>query len=83
MFEPEAAQLVASGSTAGSVAPSQAGKVEVTVPKRELASFNSKTGKWVLEEGIYMFEVRGSDDLRAGMSVVKQVSVVGNMVWDE
>lgn len=83
MFEPDQSQFVASGSTQTAVAASQAGKVEVVVPKRELACFDERKGKWILEEGIYMFEIKASDDLRAGMSIVKQVSVVGNMVWDE
>lgn len=83
MFSPEESNLVASASTSAPVAPAQSGSIVVEVPKRELARFNERTGKWVLEQGIYMFEIKGTEDLSAGMGVVKQVSVVGKMQWSE
>ena len=81
MFSPEDSTFIASASTSAPVAPEQSGSIVVGVPKRDLAAFNEKTGKWVLEQGIYMFEIRGTEDLSAGMGVVKQVSVVGRMEW--
>lgn len=81
MFAPEDSQFIASAGTHTSIAPAQNGMIEVEVPKRELAEFNERTGKWVLEEGIYMFEIKATEDLSAGMSVLKQVSVVGKMEW--
>lgn len=59
----------------------------VEVPKRKLARFNERSSKWVLEEGIYMFEIKTAESLGAGMGmgmgIVKQVSVVGHVEWAE
>jgi len=83
MFSPEETQLIASAETSSPIAPAQAGSAVVEVPKRKLAKFNERSRKWVLEEGIYMFEIKTADDLNAGMGTVKQVSVVGHMEWSE
>ncbi|KAK6366125.1 hypothetical protein LTR64_008552 [Lithohypha guttulata] len=81
MFSPEDAQFVASASTETAVAPGQQGKVEVEVAKRDLADFDERTGKYVLQEGMYMFELKSVEDVSVGVGIVKQVSVVGRMVW--
>jgi len=83
MFSPEDSKFVASAGTSAPVAAAQNGTIVVEVPKRELAEFNERTGKWVLDQGIYMFEIKATEDLSAGMGVVKQVSVVGKMQWSE
>lgn len=83
MFSPEDAQFVASASTETAVAPGQQGKVEVEVAKRDLADFDERTGKYVLQEGMYMFELKSVEDVSVGVGIVKQVSVVGRMVWSE
>jgi hypothetical protein len=83
MFAPEDSQFIASAGTVGPVEPTQNGKIEVEVPKRDLAEFNERTGKWELDQGIYMFEIKGTEDLSAGMGIVKQVSVVGKIEWSE
>ena len=49
MFEPESTKFVSSGATQTTIASNQAGRIDIVVPKRELASFNAKTKKWVLE----------------------------------
>ena len=83
MFAPEDSQFIASAGTVGPVEPTQNGKIEVEVPKRDLAEFNERTGKWELDQGIYMFEIKSTEDLSAGMGIVKQVSVVGKIEWSE
>lgn len=87
MFSPEETQLIASAETSSPVAPAQAGSAVVEVPKRKLAKFDERSRKWVLEEGIYMFEIKTAKNLSAdvgmGMGTVKQVSVVGHMEWAE
>jgi len=83
MFSPEETQLIASAETTSPVAPAQAGSAVVDVPKRGLAKFNERSRKWVLEEGIYMFEIKTTQNLGARIGTVKQVSVVGHMEWSE
>lgn len=81
MFAPEDVQLVASASTPRPTAPGQSGRAEVDIPKRDLAEFDESRGVRTLKEGIYMFELKATDDLSVGMGVVKQASVVGSMTW--
>ncbi|KAK5952339.1 hypothetical protein OHC33_006812 [Knufia fluminis] len=83
MFAPEDSQFIASAGTTAPVEPAQNGMIEIEVPKRDLAEWSERRGKWVLEEGIYMFEIKASEDLGAGTGIVKQVSVVGHMEWSE
>lgn len=83
MFAPEESRLVSSIPASASVAPAQSGRTEILIPKRDLATFDERRGKWVLHEGIYMFEIKQSKAPSAGRGIVKQVSVVGNMEWDQ
>lgn len=83
MFTPEDSQFVASAGTSQAILPGQSGRIDVDVPKRELAEFNERTGKWVLDQGIYMFEIKISEDIGLGSSVVKQVNVNARMEWND
>ena len=83
MFAPEDSQLITSACTATEIKPGEDGTVEMIIPKRELAVFEERTGKYVLESGIYMFEIKGSEDALAGRGVVKQIGVLEKLCWDE
>lgn len=83
MFAPEQSQFVASASTAHAIQPSQRAQIEVDVAMRDLAEFKDRVGKWVLEAGVYMFEIKGTDDLSAGMGILKQVFVPEGILWDD
>ena len=79
MFEPEIQTLV--GTASATIPAMEQGEIVVEVKKRDLAV---KGGKgWMVEEGIYMFEVKNVEDLAMGSGVVKQVSVMGRMEWDD
>ena len=58
IFAPEDSQFVVFTATSTAIAPGQSGRIEVEVPKRDLAEFNERAGKWVLVEGICMFEIK-------------------------
>lgn len=81
MFSPEKAQFMGSITTDGPTAAGQSGRAEVDIPKRDLAELDERSGKRLLREGIYMFELRATDDSSDGASVVKQASVVGTLTW--
>ena len=83
MFAPEESRFIASGTSTCTIPQGQSGKIEVEIQKKDLAKCNGQTGKLVLEQGIYMFEIKRADDSSAGTSVVKQVSVAATMMWDE
>lgn len=81
MFSPENARLVASATTDEQMAGGRHGRVELDIAKRELADFDESSGRWLLPEGIYMFEIRGTTHLNPPGSLLKQVSVVGSLSW--
>jgi len=84
MFEPEMSRCVASTNTSQiATTQQQGGAVEVQVPKRELAVWDERSGKWVLERGIYMFEMKTGEAGALGSGIIKQVSVASRMVWNE
>lgn len=83
MFEPETSRCVASVDTSQNVTTQQDGTVDFQVPKRDLAVWDERVGKWVLDRGIYMFEIKTTEDVGFGSSVIKQVSVNSRMVWNE
>lgn len=63
--------------------PSRVGMIEAKIEKRALARFDQSTRKWVLDDTVYIFEVRESEEFDAGAGVLKQVFVPEKIVWNE
>lgn len=58
-LEKSVVQLVAARKTA-LLAPGEAATLELSIPRRNYASFDESRGAWVLEEGTYEFSLRGN-----------------------
>lgn len=83
LFAPQQTQFVTSAYTSDEVLPNRAGHIEVDIEKRRLAEFNHRTGRWVLNDTVYVIEVVANYDSNPSKGHLSQVFVSETMVWNE